>query len=353
MKKLLAILLLAALSLTLFSCGAINKDGEVSVLWSDMDDEFLATVADALDRAMYIENINYTHYDAEGNDATLVTLAEDAIEGGAVALVVSTESVAVATEIADRAKAASIPVIFLCSSDLVSALCAEREGCYAVSMKEESLSTVLGEAVAADLLANYDKYDRNGDGKISYAAFGLSAVAVPVINEKLKAADKPELIADAVNVALPTAGIAATVDRIFDGYDGSGNEVNDTPVELILTDDDAYVAELLAALWKYELNYRKLTTHFLPLYTVGISAAAGDLLPDNVKDEERDAFSVMNTVDKGYVSAAALADDDALALTCAAMLRNLIREADSAVAGIDEALVDGRKVRIPYTVYGN
>ena len=62
MKKIIALLILVSSLLAIVSCAAINPNGEVSVLWSDFNDKELAEVRDALDRAFYIENINYTHY---------------------------------------------------------------------------------------------------------------------------------------------------------------------------------------------------------------------------------------------------------------------------------------------------
>lgn len=348
MKKILSLLLIAGMILSLSACGAINKDGEVSVLWSNQEDEYLFTISDALDRAMYIENIRYTHYDAKSNAATQVEQAKSAIAGGAVALVVNPTDLVTATAILGLAKDAELPIVFLCA-DLPSTLIESYNKCVSVNVDLASLYTVLGEQIAADLLAdeNYTAYDRNGDGKISYAAFGLSALAVATVNEKLAEKGKPELVANPLHLALPTVAVDTVIDGIFNGYDGSGDTVNATPVELILTDDDAYVDDVLLALRDYELNYKKLVTHYIPLYTVGNAANAGALI-DSENDEEKAAYSVMNAIDNGYLSAAALEDDDALALTTAAILRNLITGAET-MAEIENA--DGTVVRIPYTVY--
>ena len=351
MKKIFALLLLLTLALSaLVSCGAINKDGEVSVLWSDMDDEFLFTVSDALDRAMYIEHIDYAHYDAEGSAERQLSQARDAISDGASALVVNSVDVATAAAILELAKTAEIPLVFLCCAvDLPAETLASYDKCVAINVDLTSLYVTLGERIAADLLDDYDKYDRNDDGKITYAAFGISALAVPTVNEKLAAKGKPALAADPTHMALPTEGVKATVDTIFGGYDGTGNEVNATPVELLLTDDDAYIEELLLALRGYKLNHEKLVTHSLPLYTVGIAANAGELIEG--KKEEKAAFSVMSTIDKGFVTAGALEDDDALALSCAAILRNFFKGNDT-FKGVEDSYLSGKSVLIPYTIYG-
>ena len=116
MKKLIAVLLLVVLSLsTMSACGAINKDGEVSVLWADMANEYQFTISDALDRAMYIENIKYTHYDAKGSSETQLKQADDAISAGACALIVCATDPDSASLILAKAKKADIPVVFLCN----------------------------------------------------------------------------------------------------------------------------------------------------------------------------------------------------------------------------------------------
>lgn len=351
MKKIFALLLLLTLALSaLVSCGAINKDGEVSVLWSDLEDEYLFNVSDALDRAMYTKNIDYAHYDAEGSASKQIAQVKRVIKRGASALVVNSVDVATAAAILELAKTAEIPLVFLCcGQDLPKEVLESYDKCVAINVDPESLFVKLGESIAADLLDDYDKYDRNDDGKITYAAFGISALAIPTVNEKLAAEGKPALVADPAHMALPTTGIEATVDAIFDGYDGTGKTVNATPVELILTDSDAYIEELLLAMRDYHLNYNKLVTHSLPLYTVGISSNAGWLLDGNWR--ERAAFSVMNAIDKGYVTAGALEDDDALALACATVLRNFFKGNDT-FKGVEESYLSGKSVLIPYTIYG-
>ncbi len=349
MKKLFALLLLFTLLLSLAACGPINE-GEVAVIFSDADDDFLTEMQDALDRAMYLKNIRYRHYDAEGDPMTLLSLCDAAIEGGAPALVVNAPDSVTAGLVAAKAKEADIPLVFLCNgSELIDMTLAGYEKCYAVNVDSTSLYKTLGEKVGEDLLADYEALDRNGDGRISYAAFGTSIGAVATVNEKLAKAEKPALVPGTALATLPTEGVGASIRTIFAGYLGTGKEVNATPVELILTDDDAYLPELLLALRDFELNHEKLVTHSIPLYTVGIAANAGILL-DSEDAEEKAAYSVMSTIDAGFVTAAALENDDELALAAATILSNLFKEKE-ATAGIADDYLSGRLVLVPYTIY--
>ena len=350
MKRIITLLLVIATLFSLASCGAVN-DTDVYVLWSDMSDEYLATIADALDRAMYIKNIAHTDYDAEGKADKQLDQVDEAISSGAAALLVNATDFITAGVILEKEKKADMPLVFICNDfDLPAELIASYDKCAAVNVDKTTLYTTLGERVAEDLIENYEDYDRNGDGKISYSAFGLSGAAVIKINEKLKEAEKPELIANPLHLALPTVKVGEVIDSIFDGYDGSGKKVNETPVELILTDDDAYIEDMLLALREYELNHKKLVTHFIPLYTVGISANAGKLI-ESTKQEELDAYSVMSAIDNGYLSAAALENDDEIAICAATILRNLIK-GDALLDDVNEEYVNERHVLVPYTIYG-
>ena len=346
MKRIVLILLVIAMALSIVSCGAVNKN-EVAVLWHDQSDDFTVALADAVDRGMYIENIKYEHYDAKGDASMQIQQAKDAIGAKAAALLVNTVLEATATEIVALAKEANIPVVFICSN-ISNEIISSYDKCAAVELDSNSLYETLGEKIASDLLDDYSSYDRNGDGKISYVAFGLSSASVSTINKKLTEKGKSEL--EAVNYD-SLLSEADAIDALFKGYDGSGNKVNATPVELILTDDDTCIEDLLLTLRSYELNYKKLVTHFIPLYTVGNAANAGDLI-DSTVQEEKDAYSVMNAIDDGFLSASALEDDDTLAESAAKILRNFIKEKE-VLKGISESIIDSdRKVVVEYTIYG-
>lgn len=347
MKKIFTLVLIIALALaSLVSC-SIN-DSEIQIIWGDLDEDFTATVKDAFDRALYIENIAYENLDADGSASAQIDLIKETVAAGASVLVVNPLDLRVATEALETAKEADIPVIFVCGGEFVSndLFLSGYDKAYAVDVDYTTLFTTLGERVASDLIENYEDYDRNDDGRISYSAFGLSALAAPIIDLKLAEANLPAL----VKVDAPAISNAA--NELFGDFEGKGsNEKLPTKVELILTADDADVAPLLLDMRNYDLNYNKLTTHFIPLYTVGNSANASILLPDTAEEEEKAAYSVLNTIDSGYVSAAALEDDDAIATSVALMLRNIIK-GYGVLEGLSEDIVFGNKLLIPYTIYG-
>ena len=347
MKRIVCIIMILAMVLGLSAC-AIN-DTEIDVIWSDLSDDYLATIADAIDRGMYIENIKYRHVDSEKNPQKQLEQVDTALEKNNIVVVSATDA-ATAALIVEKARAKDATVIFVCC-DVAKTTVESYERCYYVDVDALSVVEVLGERIADDLVANYEKYDRNGDGKISYVAFGTASLLAPEINEELAEEGKPALVfydsANLLNTVL-TDDIGAKISEIFAEYTDAKKN---TP-ELILSQDDTEIAPLLLALRSNDLEFNntKLNTHFIPLYTIGISAPAGDLIPDK-KEEERAAYSVMSAIDNGFVSAAALENDDEIALSLASLLSNLIR-GDEVFEDIEDDYLDGRCISVPYTVYG-
>lgn len=362
MKKLISLFIVLVLAFAIAPACSINKT-EVSVLWSDYSaeralkaecSEIQATFADAFDRGAYIEKIDHVDYDAEGDSTKQLQQAKDALAKGCSALVVYPTDVITAASIASEAKAKDVPVTFLADSSVTIALIqaatliVNYDKITFVSVDSISLASVLGNRIATDLIDNYTAYDRNGDGKISCASFGANLDVISVINSKLAEEEKAELEV----TTLAPIGVALSIKTVFGEWNGEGNEKTATPVELILSDNDDYAEELLLALREYQLNHKKLVTHFIPLYTVGVSANAGELI-DSTKEEEKAAYSVMNAIDNGYLSAAALEDDDTIALAIASIIRNQLKGKDL-MKGVNADLVqeDGKTVLVPYTIYG-
>ena len=361
MKKLIALLLSLITILAIAPACSIN-DTEVSVIWLNYSaeralkgdcDQFQATIADAFDRGAYIERIDHVDYDAENNPATQLTLAESALEKGCSALVVYATELTPSVAIVKAAEAKEVSVTFICESSLVAlaikaalavpVVGSSYEKVAIVAVDTASLTKVLGSKIASDLAANYDKFDRNKDGKISYIAFSGASLLVPEINAKLVEAEKPEIE-------------MVSFTAINEGWTDAG----EPPYELILTGNNDLVVELLLALREKEFNYKKLVTNFIPFYTVGIEANARDLLindraGEEIEEEELAAYSVMNAIDSGYISAAGLVNDDEVALSTAAIVRNFIK-GNEMMKGVEESYISTEingVVLVPYTVYPN
>ena len=379
MKRIISIVLLIATVIGLASCGTINRKAEVSVLWSDMSDTYVAAVADALDRAMYIKNVNYNHYDGEKSAAKQLQQAKDAVARGASAIVLNAVDLDTASKILALAEEAYMPLIFLATdATKVPGDYELYNKCVVIDVDPETLYTT------ADLFADYKSFDKNEDGVITYAAFGFSELAIDAANAKLdelynelKEKDKekkfplgvPEIKQDKTDYKImPTKNVDVSIAALFAGYNKEANDPKKAPVELILTDDDAYVCDVILALRTYGYNDENLVTHCIPVYTVGNFENASILeYGPEAEDEElnhkkekvrkerqatRDAYTVMSAIDSGYIAAAVLEDDDALALATATILRNIIKN-DKIFDGINSDYINNKAILVPYTVYGN
>ena len=106
MKKLIVILLAAAMLLGLSACGGSKTT--VAVLWSGSETEATMpnSMLNAVERAMYIEKLSYTGFAANGDQAQQTAQAEAAVSEGYAALLVELVDVAAAQAIVDIAKAA-------------------------------------------------------------------------------------------------------------------------------------------------------------------------------------------------------------------------------------------------------
>ncbi len=362
MKKIVSLLLavLFAFSvLSLVGCGKIN-DANVAVLWSG---EGTATnpnsLINSMDRAMYIERIAYEHYGAKGDAAEQVKQAKDALDAGCVALIVELVTPVIAQEIVDAAKAKDVPVVFIAGSLVGSdSLVASYDKCVIISSDLSTVSDVQGEMIADYVKANFGKMDKNGDGKITYFAYDLGVISVPAVKKanellatedyKVKGADKKE-----INAVVE----AANVDLM---------DLVNVPVEtyeLILTADDSTAFEVLRKLQGKDYNTDKLTTHFVPVITVGddmdykayvveqgkdnyeANKYLVDLTTVSEEDLEAMIYTTRNVISAGRLAGTVIADDDAIAGAAAKIVANMIKGKD-ALDGVASEVKEGEAASV-------
>lgn len=334
MKKLIAMLLVAVMVMSFAACGTIN-DTEVSILWSgDGIVHVPNSLINAMERAMYIESISYTHHGANGDQAEQTKQAHSALNAGCSVLVVELVDPAAAQEIVDAAKAKNVPVIFM-NSSVDAAVLNSYDKCISVVSDDNSVGAVLGELIVSKfkkskfVFSEFKKkefiditdFDRNKDGKLSYVAIGDVASTISAMS------DLPlEAIAEITDVS----GIGTLVSR--DGATkkdlGQLITASGASVELIITADDATAQEILKALQKKGFNSNKLTTHCIPLYTVGNEVDAKSFKNADDYEEEEWAALIYTTTDlisSGFIAGAAVTDYDGTAIAVASVVSDLIK----------------------------
>jgi ABC-type sugar transport system substrate-binding protein len=155
MKKLLAILLALVMALTLCACGTVNE-ADVAVLWSGDNTQALVpnSLINAVDRAMYIENIRYTHYAAGGDAEKQLQQLDQVLHDRCAGVLVELVDPAAAQTIVDHCKEHGIPVVFFnCAVD--KAVVDGYDKCAVVTTDAATLSATYGQ-MAGTAMEDYD-----------------------------------------------------------------------------------------------------------------------------------------------------------------------------------------------------
>lgn len=371
MKKIIAVILLAALALSIAACSPINKN-DVAVLWADGDKAISPnSLINAMDRAMYIENISYNYYGAQGDAAKQLTQAQEALAAGCAVLMVEPVDATAAQQFVDLAKAANTPVLFF-GAAVDDSVAAGYDKCYIVKTDETTLVSTYFDLVSEYVLSNTEvnkpkdgDMDLDDDGKISYVTVGEiefaqdKAIKKDKDGEPLykkdgsyeKAVDLVKLEASLADLQLDEETVEAgglfggtTTYRKLKTADGK-------VVEMILAADDVQAKDVLISLLDMGLNADQLATCFVPLFTVGNSVdykalvlegapAEGearaehlennkflcDLTTVEAEDLDEMIFTTINVIGTGRITGTAMEDYDgiaeAAAKACAAIVKN-------------------------------
>ena len=409
MKRTVSLVLVALLTLSLFcftGCGAVNE-GEVSILWSGNGKvENPNSLINAMERAMYIKNVEYKHYGANGNWETQVEQAKAALSLGCQVLVVELAGENGAQAIIDAAKEKDVPVVFF-NCWLSKSIVESYDKCYLISSDKDSIADVQGKMIADYIKANFDEMDKNEDNKISYnltytTGIIYSSAAIEKASELLAMKGenndpdyrvKRGLFGEKFNLSLNLA------------------EGDITDAEMILTESDEIAVVVLKALQEKGYNTNELTTKCVPIFTIGESVDYKELLlagrpaiPAELQIKEGDSKSIIdlknkaikqlltelqeyyadnqylvdltvvnesdlaemvyttvNVIDAGRIAGTATEDRDTIAMAVASVVRNLAKgnaATDGVASKVKEGeaasvTVDGQIIEVRYIAYAN
>lgn len=321
----LVLVLVSLLTLSVFcftSCGAVNKS-EVSILWSG---EGEAKVPDSLinsmERAMYIKNISYKHYGANGDLKAQVEQAKTAVNGGCAVLLVELvqdnviEGIVAqnaAKDIIDAAKAKNVPVIFF-NCDVADEIIESYDKCVLVKADVDTVVEVQAQIIADYVKKNFNKSslfnkevkgtDKNKDNKILVLNYGLDVEFGKKVVEKaneILAGEKYEVTRDfEIFGILGKLGLAEYFNLTVELSNDSYLTAKLTDYELILTSDDKLAFDALLKLQGDGYNQDKLSTHFVPIVTVGntvdykgyVLANRGEIPEELVKKDDDNSFEI-------------------------------------------------------------
>lgn len=398
MKRIFAVALVIVMVLGMCAC-SINKN-EVSVLWSGASDKATDpnSLINAMDRALYIENISYKHYAASGDPAKQIQQAQAAVDAGCAALMVELVDSSVAQSIVDMAKAKNIPVVFF-GCNVEEAVINSYDKCALVATDDSLLAegysamvysyfaeNVKKQRKAAEKGKKEDGPDKDGDGNITYLALTDLSIATPNTAKGNPYGLKEKLFVDYQFIPVNgtwddlTIKIIQKEKKVFFFFKQIIEEAqlvtaDGKVVEAIFAEDDQQTLEMLVWLQQQGLNADKLTTHFVPVFTVGADAdykayvmkdmPEGEAsrkeylesvlqLVDMTTIEKKEwkkwenkeenavdsmVFNTLNQVSSGKLSGTTVKDFDALAESAASVAATLIKS-NQVVEPI---------VKIPYT----
>lgn len=347
MKKLVSLLLALVMALGLFT--AALAEGNAQVFWYTFSDVYLSSVRTSLDAALTAKGITFVDQDANATQATQTDQINTAISSGTNLLVVNiceTGADGIAQTVVDSAKNANVPLIFFnrsVSQDVVKSY----DKCVFVGTNYEEAGIMQGKMIGNYLLANYDQYDLNHDGVISYVMFkgdeaNQEAIArtkygVEDANKILEAAGKPALkFYDDSNTKQYLVDQNGTWSRqvaldymqtILAQY----SEANNNMVELVIANNDEMAIGAVTALQAAGYNNGDKT---IPVFGV---------------DATEDAKTLIAA---GQMAGTIKQDAEGMADAIATISANMIAGTDMfADLNANYVVTDGWKVAIPYAEY--
>lgn len=366
MKKLGVVLLALMLTISLAACGG-SSDGtdggstdgstaSVHVFYYDFGDTYISTVRTALDSELDAAGVAYTNYDAAGKQQTQTEQVQTAISSGATLLVVNiveTGSDDAAATIINAAKEKDIPIVFFnreVSDEVINSY--EKSSFVGTDAKEAGI--MQGEMIGNALVENYDTYDLNGDGVISYAMFKgqegnneaiyRTQYAVEDADKVLEAAGKPKLEyydsenSDKYQVDQDGAWSAKAAQDYMATALGKYNEGNNNMIELVICNNDNMAEGAISALQTVGYNVKDGDKQ-IPVYGVDATKAAVDL------------------ISQGVMTGTIKQDAEGMGKVIALAVQNNI-DGNGPFDGVDASGVEGVKVddgvakaRIPYQMY--
>ena len=380
MKKVLAFVLAALMVFSLVACGSNSAApssaaaggssaapaGDASgvkaaVFYYNYSDTYISSVRTALDGKLEAAGIEYTDFDGNNNQTTQNEQIDTALSSGYNLLIVNmvtSGSSDTATAIADKAKAAGVPVIFFNRAveedGNEGAVLGAYDNIAFVGTDAPEAGHMQGKMIGDYLVANFDAVDLNGDGKISYVMFkGQEGNAEAEYRTQYAVEDADAILTEAgkeplsyyggddvatkylvdQNGTWSSAAAVAYMDTILAEY----SEANGNMIELVIANNDDMAMGAISSLQTAGYNLGDGACVTIPVF--GVDAI------DSAKQ----------AIDEGKMTGTVMQDAAGMASTITALVGN-IQNGGALMDGIDEAagyVVDGdvAKIRVPYGLY--
>ena len=373
MKKIIALLLATVMLFTLTACtttpapdvqtpapdtttpDVTPAELNVAVFYYNFADVYISSVRGHVDEALNALGVTYNNYDGAGNQTTQTEQIDTAITNGANLLIVNiveNSSDDAAQNAADAAKAAGIPIVFF-NRDFGAGVINSYDAAAFVGTDAPEAGHMQGELIGETLLADFDAYDLNGDGVISYVMFkgqegnveadARTQFGVEDADTALVAAGKaPLAFYDANNASKYLVDqngnwSAAAATEYMDTILAEYNEANGNMIELVIANNDDMAAGAVSSLQTAGYNTGETGAKVIPVFGVDAVDSAKAL------------------INEGKMTGTIMQDAKGMADTICALVAN-IKAAKGLMDGIDAAGgynvdADAAKIRVPYGKY--
>jgi methyl-galactoside transport system substrate-binding protein len=325
---------------------------QVDVFYYDFSDVYISSVRTAMDSQLKEMGIEPKNWDAAGSQPTQTDQVKTAISSGSDLLIVNiveTSTSDPAKDIVEAARAADIPVIFFNREVADNEVINSYDKCAFVGTNAPDAGHMQGEMIGEYLLANYDKVDLNGDGKISYVLFkGQEGNAEAEARTQFAVEDADKLLTEAGKEKLSYYDESASTKYLVDAAGkwsaqaandymvsllSSYNEGNKNMVELIICNNDGMAEGAISALQNTGYNNGEGTT-IIPVFGVDATDSAKALIK------------------AGNMAGSIKQDAVGMASTINTLVKN-VQDGAELMANTDQFTVDTdvAKIRVPYQMY--
>lgn len=329
-----------------------SSEVNAAVFYYQYSDVYISSVRSAMDAELKSLGVKYSNFDAANNQAQQSDQINTAITNGVNLLIVNiveTSSSDAAQSAVEVARSAGIPIIFF-NREVSDEVVKSYDKCAFVGTNAPEAGHMQGKMVGEFILENYDMYDLNGDGKISYVMFkgqegnaeaeARTKFGVEDADTLLKEAGKPELsFYDSANSAKylvdqdgAWSAKAATdyMDVILAQYSAS----NDNMIELVIANNDGMAEGAVSSLQTAGYNLGTADSKTIPVFGVDATNSAKQL------------------IDEGKMTGTVKQDAEGMASTIATLVGN-VNDGEDLMADTGEFNVDDgiSKIRVPYGIY--
>lgn len=279
------------------------KDANAAVFYYAYSDTYIASVRTQLDKQLDTLGVKYQDYDANSNQTTQNEQIDTAISTGANLLIVNivtSGSVDASQLLVDKAKTAGVPIIFFNraveSDEDEGKVLGSYDKCAFVGTDAPEAGHMQGKMIGDYVVANFDKVDLNGDGKISYAMFmgqlgNVEAIfrtkyAVEDANAVLKEAGKDELVyfdasnKDCFQVDQDGNWSATAANNFMNTNLSQYNKENSNMIEIVICNNDGMAEGAISALNDKGYNLGTADSTTIPVFGVDATDAAKQLIAD-------------------------------------------------------------------------